>query len=228
MRDTRHPWTPEELAWLREHRPHTHIKDLLPRFNALFPPRSLHALRTGCHRHGIHAAFSTHFGSPGPDGAPFIPNADPRARKPWAAANLPPNTRELGAWRRNGDYWTIKLYEGRGTRPAGGGRTNWVPAHRHFWEEANGPVPPGHHIYFIDGDHDNLDLDNLVCLSTSVRAHWGNLLQREHPDAPAATRRALLALAQLRATLYQTARTRLGLHRPGDLKQLLTAAEPAP
>lgn len=37
----------------------------------------------------------------------------------------------------------------------------FVRAHHLVWEEANGPVPQGHHLNFRDGDRSNLDLENL-------------------------------------------------------------------
>jgi len=37
----------------------------------------------------------------------------------------------------------------------------WVPEHKVIWENANGPVPEGHRIYFKDRDKTNTALENL-------------------------------------------------------------------
>lgn len=46
-----------------------------------------------------------------------------------------------------------------------GGR--WVQMNRHVWQQANGPIPPGHVIRHRDGDGNNCDLSNLECLTRS-------------------------------------------------------------
>ena len=44
--------------------------------------------------------------------------------------------------------------------------------HRDVWEDANGPIPDGHHIHHIDGDTGNNDLTNLECIDAA--AHWAH------------------------------------------------------
>lgn len=46
----------------------------------------------------------------------------------------------------------------------------WRYVHELVWEERHGcSVIPGHTIMFIDGDHGNLNPDNLICLSRGER-----------------------------------------------------------
>jgi hypothetical protein len=47
--------------------------------------------------------------------------------------------------------------------------------HDVVWEQANGPIPPGHDIHHIDGDKQHNDLSNLVMLDqlTHKRIHSG-------------------------------------------------------
>jgi AraC-like DNA-binding protein len=40
----------------------------------------------------------------------------------------------------------------------------WRYKHILIWEAANGPVPPGHVVLFLDGDKTNFNLDNLYLL----------------------------------------------------------------
>jgi hypothetical protein len=42
---------------------------------------------------------------------------------------------------------------------------NWVLEHRRVWEEANGPLPPGHALAFKNGDKADLRLENLECIT---------------------------------------------------------------
>lgn len=40
----------------------------------------------------------------------------------------------------------------------------WVGEHRLVWEAANGPIPEGHVVVFLDGDKENVALKNLRCV----------------------------------------------------------------
>jgi len=42
---------------------------------------------------------------------------------------------------------------------------NWMFVHRMVWEQAHGPIPPGHRIWWKDGDHTNCALENLELLT---------------------------------------------------------------
>ncbi len=46
---------------------------------------------------------------------------------------------------------------------------NWIPEHRRVWEEANGPIPRGHVLAFLNGDRTDIGLWNLECVS---RREW--------------------------------------------------------
>lgn len=60
---------------------------------------------------------------------------------------------------RNDGYLIRKVTDtGRGLR-------DWKEVHVLVWEEANGPVPPGHIVIFGDGDKSNVQLENLECIS---------------------------------------------------------------
>jgi hypothetical protein len=41
----------------------------------------------------------------------------------------------------------------------------WRPVHVEMWTAENGPVPPDHICVFRDGDHLNLTIDNIECIS---------------------------------------------------------------
>jgi hypothetical protein len=46
----------------------------------------------------------------------------------------------------------------------------WRHKHKVIWEEANGAIPPGHVLLFLDGNSQNVTLDNLICISNSQLA----------------------------------------------------------
>lgn len=79
----------------------------------------------------------------------------------WADGHIADNALPVGSIRKRGGYWAKKVKDGYLN-------DNWTYLHRIIWEEAHGPVPEGHRILFIDGNHDNLDLDNLACVSDAV------------------------------------------------------------
>jgi hypothetical protein len=59
------------------------------------------------------------------------------------------------------------------------GASNWRALHRAIWEEAHGPVPPGHIVIFKDGNKLNCVLENLelVTLADNLRRNsiWKKL-----------------------------------------------------
>lgn len=72
--------------------------------------------------------------------------------------NIPQNHREVGSKRVNVDgYHEIKVAE----------PNKWQLEHRVIYEKAHGTIPKGSKVIFADGDKDNLDLDNLVLVSSS-------------------------------------------------------------
>lgn len=77
----------------------------------------------------------------------------------FSKGNLPHNTKSDGqiTIRTNSKgvkYQFIRLALGK-----------WNHLHRHVWEEANGPIPPGSIVIFKDGNTMNAELDNLQCIT---------------------------------------------------------------
>ena len=55
---------------------------------------------------------------------------------------------------KNG-YWKIRVIDEKT------GEINWLYEHRFIWEKHNGSIPKGCVIKFIDGDRNNLNIENL-------------------------------------------------------------------
>lgn len=68
----------------------------------------------------------------------------------------------------------------------------WKLLHRLVWEEHNGPIPKNHVITFLDGDWQNCDISNLMCISrgANCRANQDGLRFEGNPEL---TRSGLLA-----------------------------------
>lgn len=207
-----HRWTDEEIAFLLAWRPHDTIQDLTRRFNQRFGlDMSPSAVDGACFRHGIRAGWDGRIRpgeqpwNKGLKGYQAGGRADDTKFKP---GNRPQTWAPVGTrvkLSREG-YWKVKVAES----PAPGrSRLGWVHEHRMIWEAAHGPQPPGTAIVFIDGDTDNLDLDNLACVTRAelVRLNqlgWRNL---RSPEA----RKALIAEAKLLTQAHRRARE-LGLN----------------
>lgn len=49
-------------------------------------------------------------------------------------------------------------------------QVNWKQKHKLIWEEANGPLPEGYVLTFLDGDHTNCELSNLAMIKRGENA----------------------------------------------------------
>ena len=54
-------------------------------------------------------------------------------------------------------------------------RGTWKKKHVLIWEEANGPLPEGMSVIFLDGDRNNFEPDNLAAVSYKERLLMGKL-----------------------------------------------------
>ena len=65
-------------------------------------------------------------------------------------------------------YWRVKVREAKPGESSGYGNTKvWPLLNRWIWEQAHGPIPPGHKIVFKDGNRGHCDLKNLAIISNA-------------------------------------------------------------
>lgn len=109
---------------------------------------------------------------------------------------LPHNTLPVGSEvvRTDGYIW-VKISD----TPNVPAYKNWKFKHLIIWEQAHGPVPPGHVIIFLDGDKRNFDLDNLECISRATHTRMAQLGLRSHDRDTTRTGIALAELVGVRA-----------------------------
>lgn len=70
--------------------------------------------------------------------------------------NVPHNHRPIGSERKTIDgFWEIKVDE----------PNKWMLKHRWVWEQSNGKIPKGYVLVFLDGNRDNISLENLKLIS---------------------------------------------------------------
>lgn len=74
--------------------------------------------------------------------------------------------------KKKDDYQYIKMADG-----------TWKLYHHYLWEQAHGPIPPGHMVTFLDGNIKNTDLSNLALISRTEQMHLvKDNLRFENPE----------------------------------------------
>lgn len=81
----------------------------------------------------------------------------------------------------------------------------WEFKHVQVWTKANGPVPAGHTILFLDGDHNNCELDNFKLIPRSLLMR---LNQLQYGSAPPHLMPMVLATAELQMKTGEALRMR--------------------
>lgn len=71
----------------------------------------------------------------------------------------------VGTVKFNGDGYLVRKIGDKVNNGVGAKSRNWEFVHRRTWEDAKGPIPPGHRIWCKDSNHANCALDNLELLS---------------------------------------------------------------
>lgn len=82
----------------------------------------------------------------------------------------------------------------------------WKLLHRYVWEQANGPIPDGCNVTFLDGDPQNCTLENLVLMTRRENAFRNCHLIQE--AATPEHRSATIPLAKIRVRVLDEDRKR--------------------
>lgn len=86
----------------------------------------------------------------------FYQNNKLRCGVYWTGKNVAPGT----VSQKKDNYQYIKMEDG-----------SWRLYHHFLWEQAYGPIPPGHMVTFLDGNIQNIVLSNLALISRSEQMH---------------------------------------------------------
>lgn len=144
-------------------------------------------VRGWCKNRNLCNAVDTKF-QPGHE-SPFKGKPRPYKVKPnlgqYKKGSLPHNTLPVGSIVKDtAGVWKQKVAE----------PNKWEYMHRKIWQEANGPIPKGSIIIFKDGNTDNYQLDNLMCITRRE----SQMLNRKHlRSSDAETTETAVLLAKL-------------------------------
>ena len=87
--------------------------------------------------------------------------------------HTPVNYRPVGSERVNADgYVEVKVAD----------PNKWRAKHRVVWEEAYGPIPPGHNVQFRNGNREDLRLENLYLISKAEQMEKENSIYAKYPE----------------------------------------------
>jgi len=186
-------YTPERIAWLREHYPQMPIADLAAAYNSTFGANhTKEQLHSVCARRGIRSGRTGRFEkglAPWNTGKKGYMGANTGSFK---KGNMPQTKVRLWTERINRDgYVEISIPE---RNPWTGAPTRFKHKHLWLWEVENGPLPKGHAVIFRDGNNRNFDSDNLMLVS---RAELLLLNLHGYKEAPGELKPTILAIAKL-------------------------------
>lgn len=161
MGTTPHVYTDEEKAFLREWVYGHSRKEITEEFNRRFNHDfSVKRVTASMKRYGGTTGRTGYFpkgNAPHNKGKKMPPDIYKKCKGTmFKKGQIPTNHRPVGSERVNVDgYLEIKIAE----------PNKWTLKHNYAWEQANGKIPKGHVVIFLDGDVFNLSLDNLKCIS---------------------------------------------------------------
>lgn len=160
-----HRWTNEQELFVRENYPICSQKELLIRFNKQFATdikltQLTSFIRNRKIRCGRTGRFEKGF-TPFNKGTKGVTKGGIETQ--FKKGEKPHNYRPIGSERFEKDGTVRVKVSDEGTW-----QERWKPKHRHVWEQANGPVPEGYCVLFLDQNPRNAQLENLYLVKKSV------------------------------------------------------------
>lgn len=165
---TIHKYTPEEIEFLRQNVPGRTLKEFQYLFNKKFNLNvGEESLQNAKFRYNIKSGITGgQFCkgnipvNKGKKWSEYMPQESQQGalRTTFKKGNIPHNHRPVGSERITRDgYIEIKIKE----------PNKWKLKHRLLYENKYGEIPKGHKLIFADGNKLNLNLDNLILVSSS-------------------------------------------------------------
>lgn len=161
-----HKYTEQEHAFLRGFIPGHTYKEIVAEYNKTFEePITESRVKGYMNNHKINNGLTGRFekGHVPANKGTHPPTVGRMGETQYKKGNLPHNTKPMGYERVTKEgYIEVKIAE-RPNRQTG--EKNFRPKHHIVWEAANGPVPKGYIVIFLDGDPLNCALENLALVS---------------------------------------------------------------
>lgn len=111
--------------------------------------------------------------------------------------HTPKNWVPVGAERKRSDgYIYVKVSDKRGVKYSH--LINWKPKHILLWEKEYGPIPEDKSLLFLDGNKENVTLDNLALITKAQRLIMCN--KKLIYDDPKLTKEGILIAQTLEST----------------------------
>lgn len=152
-------WTIREIEFLKANCKHLTVREMADELK-----RHPEAVSSAMIRYGIKTGRDGKFRpghAPANKGTKGLKGANRTSFKP---GSVPYNTKHDGA------ITTRKDSSGTAYKYLRIAKNKWVLYHRYLWEQANGPIPSGHIVTFIDGNPMNCELSNLQVISRAENA----------------------------------------------------------
>lgn len=127
---------------------------------------------------------------------PFHPNS---ARTRFKKGQRPQNTKKPGDEYVSSKDGYVYLCVPE-TNPHTGFEHRFVLKHKYLWEQKNGPVPAGHCLKSRDGNRQNTDPSNWMCIPRSMLPRLSGRWTLPYDQAPDELKPLVLAAAQLKHT----------------------------
>jgi len=173
----RHTWTHEQKVFLRDHYPSSSQRDLLVLFNQQFQLNiNLRQLKACLKNHNITCGRTGYFkkgSTPVNKGKKFPGQINKTSFK---KGDKPKNYKPVGHERVDRDgYVLIKVSD------TGAWHERWRHKHKVVWEKANGPIPKGHVLIFLDQNKLNISIENLQLITQAqlARMNQNKLFNRD-------------------------------------------------
>ena len=202
-------YTEDELAFLKEYAPGHSRKEIHEEYNRRFPerPRSFKSVVACMKNHDITNGRDTRFPPGGKGSRPWNQGKkmSPEQYEKCKATMFSKNHRPvqylpIGTEKKLSDgYIWVKVDDQICAKK----NVNWKQKQRLIWEEANGPIPDGMFVTFLDGNRENFNLDNLALITRAEHARLNQSgLRSEDPEITAAA----LQVAKLTTKIGQLQR----------------------
>lgn len=161
-----HQYTEEEHKFLQSFIPGHTYKEIVAEYNRKFSePITETRVKGYMANHKINNGLTGRFkkGHIPANKGTHPPTVGRMAETQFKKGGLPPNTKPIGYERVTKDGYIEVKIKMRPSHPSC--NDNFVLKHRLVWEQANGPIPKGCKITFLDGDKKNCSLENLALVT---------------------------------------------------------------
>lgn len=161
-----HKYTPKQIEFIRDYASGHSSYEIAEAFNDKFKTDlSRGQIKGFMSRFKICSGLDCRFkkGSVPYNKGKHTPTVGRMADTQYKLGHMPHNYRPVGSERiTKAGYIEVKVRERPDRNPF---RNNWELKHRIVWEKVHGKIPPGHKVCFLDGNKQNVNIDNLVLLT---------------------------------------------------------------